>query len=250
MIEAITFDLWDTVIQDDSDELDRQERGLRSKYDERRHIVGNLFNAEAAVPFEMAVCAYDAVDAAFNKTWHDQYATWTVADRLELIAKSLAVKVPAEALDSAIWQLETMEVEVPPKPVEGIEEILRQLAGTYSLAVISDAIVTPGRELRRWLEKFNLLQYFSGFAFSDEVGRSKPHPRIFQSAADQLGVELSRIAHIGDREHNDIKGARAMNMRAILFVGSRATDLDGNTADAVCDDYKDMPAILNSLSSP
>ena len=36
MIKAVTFDLWDTIVYDDSDEARRKAQGLRSKRDERR----------------------------------------------------------------------------------------------------------------------------------------------------------------------------------------------------------------------
>ena len=39
MIKAVTFDLWDTMVHDDSDEPKRAARGLRSKREERRHLL-------------------------------------------------------------------------------------------------------------------------------------------------------------------------------------------------------------------
>ena len=38
-IRAVTFDLWDTVVHDDSDEPKRKARGLRGKKAERRHLL-------------------------------------------------------------------------------------------------------------------------------------------------------------------------------------------------------------------
>ena len=48
-IKAITFDLWDTLVVDDSDEAKRAERGLRSKFDERRHLLWEALNAEKPI---------------------------------------------------------------------------------------------------------------------------------------------------------------------------------------------------------
>ena len=36
MIKAVTFDLWDTIVHDDSDEPKRKAKGLRTKKAERR----------------------------------------------------------------------------------------------------------------------------------------------------------------------------------------------------------------------
>ena len=140
-----------------------------------------------------------------------------------------------------------MEVDIPPNPIPGVEQSLRTLAGRYKLCVVSDTIVTPGEGLRRLLEVHGLKQYFSGFVFSDEVGRAKPHRRMFESAAIQLGVELSEMVHIGDRDTNDVKGPQALGMKAVLFTAKRAQDAALTTADAICDNHAALPAAIDSL---
>ena len=53
MIKAVTFDLWDTMIHDDSDEAKRKAQGLRSKKTERRHHLGKgVLGQLAAEPLE------------------------------------------------------------------------------------------------------------------------------------------------------------------------------------------------------
>ena len=66
MIKAISFDLWDTVIHDDSDEPKRAAQGLRSKKDERRYLVWDALNRIEPIPCETVAIAYDVADAAFN----------------------------------------------------------------------------------------------------------------------------------------------------------------------------------------
>ena len=51
-IKAITFDLWDTIVDDDSDEVVRAARGLRSKRDERRHLLWHAVNDADKVALE------------------------------------------------------------------------------------------------------------------------------------------------------------------------------------------------------
>lgn len=44
---------------------------------------------------------------------------------------------------------------------------------------------------------------------SSEASRSyKPHPDIFERALEALGVRASRVLHVGDSLHSDIRGAR------------------------------------------
>jgi putative hydrolase of the HAD superfamily len=76
-------------------------------------------------------------------------------------------------------------------------------------------------------------------------GRVKPHPTIFQAALAKLGVDAADAVMVGDSLEEDIEGARALGMRAILIdrenrhpdVEERLTDLYG------------LPAVLG-LSRP
>jgi HAD superfamily hydrolase (TIGR01549 family) len=66
-------------------------------------------------------------------------------------------------------------------------------------------------------------------------GRVKPHPTIFQAALERLEVEPSEAIMVGDSVEEDVEGARALGMRAILIdrdnrhreVEERLTDLYG-----------------------
>jgi HAD superfamily hydrolase (TIGR01549 family) len=66
-------------------------------------------------------------------------------------------------------------------------------------------------------------------------GRVKPHPTIFQAALDLLGVDAGEAVMVGDSLEEDVEGARALGMRAILIdredrhpeVEERLSDLYG-----------------------
>ncbi len=249
IIKAITFDLWDTVINDDSDEPKRAALGLRSKRDQRHYVVWNTLNQDDPISLEEVSGAYEEVNDEYNRVWHDEFVTWTVSERIDHILAKLNRTLSPGDFDDVVTELEDMEIEIPPDPVGGVGAALDEISKVYPLAVVSDTIISPGRNLRRWLAMNGLLQHFSGFAFSDEVGKSKPDPAIFESAATQLGVDLKEIVHVGDREHNDIKGAHALGMRAILFTATRDTDAQDTTADAVCRSYSELPGILKMLDT-
>lgn len=247
-IKAITFDLWDTVINDDSDEAVRKQRGLRSKRDERHYLVWRAVSQVSMISLEEVKEIYEEVNDQFNHVWHRKFVTWTVSERLRKILKKLNLDVSEQRFRETVDALESLEVNVPPNPVEGVHEALSAISRDYPLAVVSDTINTPGTGLRMWLEHHELIQFFEVFAFSDEVGRSKPHRAIFAHALDGLGADFKDAVHIGDREHNDIQGAHALGMRAILFTATRDADAPNTTADAVCSSYAELPGILNRLS--
>ncbi len=248
-IKAITFDLWDTLIHDDSDEPKRAARGLRTKRDERRHLVWRALDRLEPTPRETVILAYNVAEAAFRRVWQHQRVTWTVAERIDVILTGLQRSLPAGALAELISRHEEMELEVVPDPIEGAGEAIAALAGAdYRLGVVSDAIVSPGRCLRRWLEMHDMLGHFGSFAFSDEVGRAKPHRAMFEKIARELDVELTEMVHVGDRDHNDVKGPQALGMKAILFVATRDRDRTSTSADAICERHADLPRIVEALS--
>ena len=248
-IKAITFDLWDTLVIDDSDEAKRAEQGLRSKFDERRHLLWEALNTTEPIGLETVRLAYNVGDAAFNKVWKEQHITWHIAERLRVILNGLGRELPNETFNAVVRAHEEMEVDIPPDAMPDAVPVLERLARRYKLCIVSDAIVSPGSCLRRLLENHGLAKFFNGFAFSDEVGHSKPHRSMFESAAGQLGVEISEMLHIGDRDHNDVKGPQQLGMKAILFTASRDVDKTNTSADAICESFDKLEAAIDRLNA-
>jgi putative hydrolase of the HAD superfamily len=66
-------------------------------------------------------------------------------------------------------------------------------------------------------------------------GRVKPHPTIFRAVLELLGVEPAEAVVVGDSLEEDVEGARALGMRALLVdreerhpdAADRLTDLYG-----------------------
>ena len=191
--------------------------------------------------------AYNAQDAAFRKAWHELHITWSVKERIEIVLKGLNVTLPEDELAELVLLHEKMELEFRPNFVPGVHEAIKSLSEKYKLGVISDAIFSPGRSLRQLLEGEGLLQYFSTFVFSDEVGCSKPAECVFNAAKEGLGVEFNEIIHIGDREHNDILGPEKMGMKSILCLAALDRGSDPKRADAFFNNYKELPNIVDNL---
>ncbi len=247
-IKVVSFDLWDTLVDDDSDEAVRAAQGLRSKRDERRHLAWQALNEIEPIELDRVVLAYDTADAGFNLVWKQLHVNWTVEQRMNVILSGLGRTLPGGELEKLIDDTSRMEVEIPPNPIADVEASLRELSENFKLCVCSDSVVTPGTGLRQILEGHGLKKYFSAFAFSDEVGHSKPHHSMFDTAAEQLGVERHEIVHVGDRDQNDVKGPHAIGAKAVLFTATRPDDKDMTTADAICDSHKDLPGVITRLA--
>lgn len=175
-IRAVTFDLWDTLIRDDSDEPRRKAEGLRTKADERRHLVWEALDRRRPIALDDVRLAYDVAEAAFNTLWKEHSITWTIAERLAVIFGGLGRTLPGDEEKRLIEALGRMEVDIPPLPVAGAREALEALSGRYRLCVVSDTILTPGARLRDLLEAHGLKRYFAGFAFPMKWAVPSPTP--------------------------------------------------------------------------
>jgi putative hydrolase of the HAD superfamily len=251
MIQAVTFDFWDTIVADDSDEPKRAAQGLLSKAAMRLQ----LFSAEISrhhphIPPERIAEAFKHANQRFNHYWKNENVTPSVASRLQEGYAFLELTV-TPGFDALVQEIEEMELHIPPDFAPSIHQALATLAADYKLGIISDTIHTTGRGLRQLLESQGLLGHFSYFVFSDEFGASKPAPMVFEQAATGLGVPRADIVHVGDRESNDIAGPLAVGMKAILYTGVVDRRNGAATqANAICRDFADLPRIIKELEEP
>ena len=248
VIRAITFDLWDTIVSDDTDEPKRKEKGLRPKKEERPFLIWKTLTKNVDIDFKLVNEAYNKIDNIFIKDWKQNSTTWPIEERIDRVLSELKHDLEAPEYKELVRRISCMEVDIEPDIIEGAADVLFKLSKEYKLAVISDTIVTPGKNLRDLLEKHGVKKYFNAFAFSDEVGRSKPHPSMFKKISDEFALEFNEMVHVGDRDHNDVKGSQAMGMKAVLFTASRSQDKDSTTANAICEKYIDLPGIIADMS--
>ena len=113
---------------------------------------------------------------------------------------------------------------------EDVHPVLDELrAARLKIAVVSNGI----RDLTEFVAHHRL--DVDAIVDSRSHGRVKPHPTIFQAALNALEVPPAFAVMVGDSLEEDVEGARALGMRAILIdreerhpdVEERLTDLFG-----------------------
>lgn len=67
------------------------------------------------------------------------------------------------------------------------------------------------------LERLGVADRFVVIAASAAVGAAKPDPAIFLHAVRAAGVQPGDAVHVGDRRAEDLDGARAAGLRALLL---------------------------------
>ncbi|MBI4785478.1 MAG: HAD family hydrolase [Chloroflexi bacterium] len=247
MIQAVTFDFWDTLVADDSDEPRRKALGLPTKAQARLQLlVDEITNYHSQITPEQISAAFAHANDRFRHFWKNEHHTPSVAARLQVVYDFLKIPLTPR-FSEIVRQVEDMEVMIPPTFVPGARDVLAELSQHYALGIVSDTIHTSGRGIRTLLESQGVLEYFRAFIFSDEAGASKPKPIVFERAAAELGVPLAQIVHVGDRESNDVDGPFAVGMKAILFTGVVDRGSANTRANAICREFVKLPDVIQQL---
>jgi putative hydrolase of the HAD superfamily len=238
MVKAITFDCWDTLLNDDP-----------SRTRKKREYFRQIFNANDFPITE------DEIDDLFLKEGKlfenhiiEHRKTQNSRMRVTTIVQLAHLSMSASEMDRIADYCDRIALEYPPPVVTGIEDVLKVLTKTYRLAVICNTGWHSGETVRHLLEEYSLTQYFSHLTFSDEAGIAKPHKQIFEYTLGKLDCSPEEAVHIGDSEYSDIVGAKEAKMRAILFAGINDKYKDNNSADITISAYDNLVDILQKMS--
>jgi putative hydrolase of the HAD superfamily len=234
VIEAVTYDFWETIAREAHDSLL-----------ERRTRAWSELLRDSEVPPETVRQTFEETWRIHSEHWRAgrQFSPVMAAERaVEDLGVAVSDRLRDELLEAFADAGATAELIVN----EGLEETLDELKlRGVRTGIICDVGFTSGEQLRAFLERRGLLTLFDGWAFSDEVGVYKPDPAIFARALSSLGdVPADRALHVGDLRRTDVAGARAIGMTSVRYRGANDDDEDLPEADHVIDHHEQLLAIL------
>ena len=175
MIEAVTFDFWNTLVVD-------EPRGMRplqiAGWTEVLERAGIEVHADALVE------AFDAAWETFDNSWTSNRQFQTDGRgglHPDRVGTDASAGVRAELVEVYSRVGATSPLDVTPNA----EATLRRLRERgVRLGVICDVGMTASTALLGRLEGFGLAELFDHFSWSDEVGVYKPDGRMFRDAFD------------------------------------------------------------------
>lgn len=174
-----------------------------------------------------------AVEAEFWATTSSHQRSGTLADLLGVAARELELDV-AEALleEAAVRHLDawTPHVRHDPEAAPTLTK-LRELG--LKIGLLSNTH-WPRNFHERFLERDHLVHLIDARHYTSEMPYQKPHPSAFRSVLDELGVaDPGHAVFVGDRPWDDISGAKAVGMRAVLRLNPAVDDHPATSPDAV-----------------
>lgn len=237
MIEAITFDFWQTLVEEPGGEM----RGLQ--LDRWETVLSTAGHDVSRFALEEA---FDRNWDVFEARWQGNLGQQTPSDATDLICSYLEIRSADGLRDDLIDAFRLAGERAPLDLAPGAERCLARLrAAGVRLGIVCDVGMTSSPVLRDRLRGFGLLEAFDAWSFSDETGWFKPAREAFEPALNGLGVtDTSRAAHVGDLKRTDVTGALTLGMTAVRYTGFHDDGRDGPEAHHVVGSLADVPALL------
>jgi putative hydrolase of the HAD superfamily len=131
------------------------------------------------------------------------------------------------------------------KPYPDVPPVLARLARTDLLR----GIITAGLAVKQGdkLLRLGIYDYFTPTAIfiSDQIGISKPNPKLFQRACEEVGVGPEETMYVGDHPLHDIDPAVELGMVTVRIKrGKHAPEQGRSRAAHVLGDFKELLTVL------
>jgi len=151
---------------------------------------------------------YDGVDHAEHSVSEEAYEAWVRARLRDLTQASGVDGSHVAGVIDALRESDRGRMVAYPE-AEATLSSLRE-AGV-AVGVCSNW----GWELDAFLREVGLLHLVDAGVTSARAGARKPHPGIYVSAAESLGVDPRHAVFVGDSWEPDVRGPRRMGMTAV-----------------------------------
>ncbi len=125
------------------------------------------------------------------------------------------MEVDEKDIPMNIWQ---KYLEICPSKtilIDGARDLLNYLDDKYNLHLITNGFAEVQR---RKLKNSDLSKYFKTLTISEEVGKQKPHPIVFETALKNSAATEKTSHYIGDNLEADIKGAIGSGWKAYWYT--------------------------------
>lgn len=216
-IRGILFDLWNTLISSDGPNP-ITDLGRRLRQAGVRDWLGALEQGMMLRPLP-------GIEAALPEVARAAGLSWTPEERDEA---------------ARAWKA----LSGRSSPFHDTLPVLGRLRTRYRLGLLSntqsfdlDELRTSGVE-----QKLHTVQY------SWDTGLLKPDPRAFDRACAGLGLPPGEVLMVGDNRRDDVEGARAAGLQAVLIrrSGDHLSHVEPETGDPVIRSLEELESRLGS----
>lgn len=250
MIRAISFDLFDTLVDLRWSKVPRMRHGERELPAAMRDMHASVAEREP-IDFEVFLEAMQASRKAFGESHLREDREVSTGDLMRDLLRRIGVDEEslAERLVRTHMQAIRMGVEV----LGHHREVLLALGRDMRLGICSN--FTHSETALAVVDEAGLTDTLlpDALVVSDAVGWRKPHSRIFEAVSAGLRALPNEILHVGDSLRADVAGAAGFGMQT-AWITRRVDDPDralakheGPKPDYVISDLAELPALVQGL---
>lgn len=169
-----------------------------------------------------------------NNKWYigvsDEDAAIDMVERFHL---PLSAKELALAKRESYKQLQKGQMF----PLSGLIELLKNLHRYgYKTAIASGSTV---EEIKKVIEKLDIMQLIGNYCSSEEVKQGKPAPDVYLLAAKKLGVEPSECLVLEDASKG-VEAAKAAGMTCFAVTSQYTKGQDFSLADKILNNLSEV----------
>lgn len=241
-IKAVLLDYGDTIagfFRPDAQLLDAYHQiNLRLEADLEREVPGAA---------ELVRAVSHGVDAAIGADYaNGSELELDIAAIYDRCLRSVGLELAAETVRWVIAQEQAAwihGISVSPAAAPTLAALRDR---GLRLAIVSNATF-PAEGLRDQLRRHGLFECFDATVYSSELGLRKPHRAIYEDALRRVGAGPEEAVFVGDRLREDVRGPRALGIRAFLTHEFRQETPEPDEV-TVLPSLAGLPAAIDALA--
>lgn len=236
MIEAVTFDFWNTIARVPSGAMTEARRLA---------ITSACNGCGTEVEPKLLAAALEEVGQRWERSWGEGVHLHP-RQGAEMLVRALGVEDAAGQMVAEAFLDAGRRVDLELGP--GIGDALAALnERSVRVGIVCDVGFSGGELLRELLDREGLLRHFDGWSFSDETGHYKPAPPAFEAALAALRARPEEAMHVGDLRRTDVAGAAVLGMKTARYRGMHDDAEPGVEADFVIDSHLELVEVVDRL---
>ena len=230
-LRAVLFDIDDTLVATSS----------FAKI-ARRNAAAAMVEAGLSLPLEAVVRELDEVIAEFSSNYDHHFDKLIQRLDFDLGDKNQALVVAA----GVVAYHDTKFTELHP-----FDDVIPLLTDLRAAGILT-GIITHGWTVKQAekLIRLKLVPHFEPNAIfiSDQIGISKPNPKLYLTALRTLGLEPGEVMYVGDSPAHDVAPAKALGMISVFSSRASRYDIEqtGVLPDHAVADFSELRTVLKT----
>jgi len=213
-LEAVFFDLFDTLVELDEERLPAIPFRGKEARTTAPLVHAELRDSCPDLDADSFLQTYARVTRDFWGEKEDEHVELSAPVRMSRVLEALEIEDPTGELALRLARVHMDGIARAVRLIPGAHEALRRVERLgLPCILISNFDFAP--TAHALIEREGLAPFFHHRVISDELGLRKPHRRLFEEALRQAGTTARAALHVGDDPRCDAWGAGRLGIRTV-----------------------------------